>query len=77
VSPGLAAAHDEVCFTPQAPEDGGRRNAFLFRRLNKAKSLKALERVMLAVAEGGPGGEGEETTSLGWTREGGGTRAHE
>jgi hypothetical protein len=41
-----------VCFTPQAPEEGGKRNAILMRRLNKGKSLKQLEEVMLAVAGG-------------------------
>lgn len=51
-TPGGADADAEVCFTPQAPEEGGKRNAFLMRRLNKGKSLKQLEEVMLAVAEG-------------------------
>jgi len=51
-TPGGADADTEVCFTPQAPEEGGKRNAFLMRRLNKGKSLKQLEEVMLAVAEG-------------------------
>lgn len=53
-TPAGAAAepHSEVCFTPQAPAEGGKRNAFLMRRLNKGKSLKQLEEVMLAVAGG-------------------------
>jgi hypothetical protein len=44
--------HSQVCFTPQAPEEGGKRNAILMRRLNKGQSLKKLEGMMLAVAEG-------------------------
>lgn len=49
---GADAEHSHVCFTPQAPEEGGKRNAILMRRLNKGKSLKQLEEVMLAVAGG-------------------------
>jgi hypothetical protein len=45
-------AHSQVCFTPQAPAEGGKRNAILMRRLNKGRSLKQLEDMMLAVAEG-------------------------
>lgn len=52
-SPMALHEHAQVCFTPQAPEQGGHRNAVLMRRLNKGKSLKALEEAMLAVASDG------------------------
>jgi hypothetical protein len=51
-SPMAAAEHSSVCFTPQAPEEGGKRNAWLMRRLNKGRSLKCLEHMMLALAGG-------------------------
>lgn len=56
-TPSSAAGgeHRQVCFTPNAPEQGGKRNAFLMRRLNKGKSLKQLEEVMLMVAAEGEG----------------------
>lgn len=41
---------DDVCYTPHAPEEGGRLNAMLMRKLNKGKSLQRLEEVMLMVA---------------------------
>lgn len=43
-------AQEDVCYTPHAPEEGGRLNAMLMRKLNKGKSLQRLEEVMLMVA---------------------------
>lgn len=50
---GEVGEHRQVCFTPQAPEQGGKRNAILMRQLHKGRSLKHLEDMMLAVAGGG------------------------
>jgi hypothetical protein len=55
--PGGDSEHRQVCFTPQAPEQGGKRNAILMRQLNKGRSLKHLEDMMLAVAGGEMSGE--------------------
>lgn len=65
-SPGLmsplaaqAHFHDDVCITPHAPAEGGKRNALLMRVLNKKKSLKRLEETMLLVAAQGDSAAGE------------------
>lgn len=54
-------AQEDVCYTPHAPEEGGKINALLMRKLNKGKSLKRLEEVMLMVAsQAGDAGDTEE-----------------
>jgi hypothetical protein len=45
------ALHDQdVCYTPQAPEEGGRLNALRMRHVSKGRSLRRLEQAMLLVA---------------------------